>query len=164
MKSIADLLHGVFPQHEFEIKENDVPLSITLANKADLLPLMEFLKESKETYFDSLSCLTGIHNAEDSYEVIYNLYSIPYNEHVMIKVPVSRGADAEYPTVETVSSLWKTALWHEREAFDLVGIYFENHPDLRRILMPDDWEGHPLRKNYEEAPLYRGMRIKPSEA
>ena len=76
-------------------------------------------------------------------EVIYNLYSIPFDLHLMVKIKFDR----ETPLVPTVSDIWKTANWHEREIFDLLGIRFEGHPDLRRILLPSDWEGHPLRKD-----------------
>jgi NADH-quinone oxidoreductase subunit C len=64
------------------------------------------------------------------------------------------------PSFISVSEVWKTAEWHEREAFDLLGIQFEGHPDLRRILLPDDWEGYPLRKDYSAAEEYKGIKIK----
>ena len=86
-------------------------------------------------------------------EVVYNLYSIPYETSLMLKVEFSR----EEAVVPTVSQIWKTADWHEREAFDLFGIKFNGHPDLRRILMPADWEGHPMQKDYREPERYRGM-------
>jgi len=76
--------------------------------------------------------------------VVYHLYNIKTKERLRLKVSVPEG-DAE---VDTVSTVWKTANWLERECWDLVGISFKNHPDLRRILMPSDWEGHPLRKDY----------------
>ena len=65
----------------------------------------------------------------------------------------------ENPSVPTVSLVWRTADWHERELFDMFGVHFENHPDLKRILCPDDWEGFPLRKDYKAADSYRGMKI-----
>ena len=76
--------------------------------------------------------------------VVYNLYNIATKERLRVKVPV---AETD-PRVDTVSGVWATANWHERECWDLMGIDFNNHPDLRRILMPADWEGHPLRKDY----------------
>jgi NADH-quinone oxidoreductase subunit C len=63
------------------------------------------------------------------------------------------------PSFQSVSNIWRTAEWHEREAYDLLGIYFEGHPDLRRILLPDDWEGYPLRKDYLAAEEYKGIKI-----
>ncbi len=113
------------------------------------------LFQNKETYFDSLSCLTGIDNGpeKDTMEVVYNLYSIPFEISLMLKVKIAR----KNPEVSSVASIWQTANWHEREAYDLLGIHFTGHPDMRRILMPADWEGHPLQKDYEEPLEYRGM-------
>ena len=104
-----------------------------------------------------LSCVTGVDNGPDvgTMEVIYNLYSIPFNHHLMIKVMLPR----ELPVIESVSHIWKTAEWHEREVYDLFGIKFNNHPDLRRILLPADWEGFPLRKDYKHQDYYRGIRV-----
>jgi NADH-quinone oxidoreductase subunit C len=88
-------------------------------------------------------------------DVIYNLYSIPFNRHLTLKITVSRDS----PQVSSVAGIWRTADWHEREAFDLFGIRFEGHPDLRRILMPADWEGHPLRKDYKHQDYYRDIKV-----
>jgi len=63
------------------------------------------------------------------------------------------------PTISTLSHIWRTANWHEREAFDLMGLWFESHPDLRRILLPADWQGHPLRKDYENMETYHGIKV-----
>lgn len=118
-----------------------------------------FLHDHPKTYFDSLSCLTGIDNgpAAQTLEVVYNLYSIPYEAPLCLKVRVSREENTGIPSV---SSVWKTADWHEREAFDLFGIRFSGHPDLRRILLPEDWEGHPLRKDYDEQQRYHGIQVR----
>lgn len=123
----------------------------------DLLVVMDALYKNPATYFDMLSCITGIDNGIDAgtMEVAYNLYSIPFNQHLMIKVALHR----EKPEVETVSMIWKTADWQEREIFDMYGVNFKNHPDLRRILMPADWEGHPLRKDYKHQEYYRDIKI-----
>lgn len=121
-----------------------------------------FLYEDENTYFDSLSCLTGLDNGPEAntMEVIYNLYSIPYNHHLMMKVIIARDTSEDtLPSVPTVSDIWKTADWHEREAYDLLGINFIGHPDLRRILLPTDWEGHPLRKDYSNLEVYHGIIV-----
>ena len=104
-----------------------------------------------------LSCVTAIDNGPEAktMEVVYNLYSVPFNHHLAFKVTLPR----ENPEVDTVSHIWKTADWHEREAFDMFGIKFTNHPDLRRILMPADWEGHPLRKDYKQQEYYRDIKL-----
>ncbi len=121
------------------------------------------LHEHEQTYFDYLSCLTGLDNGVEAgtLEVLYHLYSIPYDESLALRVVVSRNAnDAPLPEVPSVSSIWRSADWHEREAYDLLGIYFTGHPDLRRILMPHDWPGHPLRKDYQVPETYHGIGVK----
>lgn len=122
-----------------------------------LLEVCQELHKHPDLFFDSLSCLTAIDNGTEAntMEVIYNLYSIPFNHHIMLKVILPR----ESPAIESVSSIWGTANWHEREAFDMFGIKFINHPDLRRILMPTDWEGFPLRKDYETQETYRDIKV-----
>lgn len=118
----------------------------------------QLLHTHEACYFDMLSCLTGLDNGttQQTMEVVYNLYSIPYEQKLTLKVAVPR----ENPVVPSVSHLWKTADWHEREAFDLLGIVFSNHPNLRRILLPEDWEGHPLRKDYQAQEYYHGIQVK----
>lgn len=120
------------------------------------------LHNNPQTYFDFLSCLTGIDNGPEAgtMEVVYNLYSIPYDHHLMLKVIVARNTENQtIPSVPTVSHIWRTADWHEREVFDLLGIYFTNHPDMRRILCAADWEGHPLRKDYKLQDYYHGIKV-----
>lgn len=143
-------------QNEITVDETSSPKSIKLV-AADLLAAMEALYQHPTTYFDMLSSVTGIDNGVQAatMEVVYNLYAIPFNHHLMIKVILPR----ENPEIESVSHIWKTANWHEREIFDMYGINFKNHPDLRRILMPADWEGHPLRKDYKQQEYYRNIKV-----
>jgi len=138
----------------------DTPQSITIG-KENLLAICRLLYSHPELYFDSLSCVTGIDNGleKGTMEVVYNFYSIPFNHHLMLKVVLQRTVE-EFPTIDSVCSIWRTANWHEREIFDLLGIQFTNHPDLRRILMPADWQGYPLRKDYQDPETYRGISIK----
>jgi NADH-quinone oxidoreductase subunit C len=121
------------------------------------------LHDHEQTYFDFLSCVTGIDNGPEAgtMEVAYNLYSIPYDHHLMLKVVVERNTAPEQPipAVPTVSHIWRTADWHEREVFDMVGIYFTDHPDMRRILCAADWEGHPLRRDYKLQDYYHGIKV-----
>lgn len=109
-----------------------------------IVEVCDALKRDSETPFNYLSDLTCVHFPDQKdapFDVVYNLYSIPANERVRLDVAV---ADA----VDSVTGVWPSANWPEREVYDLFGVKFRNHPDLRRILLPPDWEGHPLRKDY----------------
>jgi NADH-quinone oxidoreductase subunit C len=95
--------------------------------------------------FDYLFCLTCIDWKTD-FTMVYHLSSTDHRHTIVIKAKLNR----EDPHIETVSDIWRTAEFHEREVYDLFGIKFTNHPDLRRLIMPDDWEGWPLRKDYDD--------------
>jgi NADH-quinone oxidoreductase subunit C len=105
-----------------------------------------FLQSEPGLQFDFLSDLSVMDRfpLEPRFDVNYHLLSIPTRQALRVRVRLDGGD----PQLETVTTLWPTAEWHEREAFDLFGVRFAGHPDLRRILMPEDWEGHPLRKDY----------------
>ena len=110
-----------------------------------IVEICQVLRTDEETRFDYLSDLTCVHwpdNREAPFEVIYNLYSIAKNERVRLKVATNGEG------VDSVTSVWPSAGWLEREVYDLFGVIFNGHPDLRRILLPPDWDGHPLRKDY----------------
>jgi NADH-quinone oxidoreductase subunit C len=120
------------------------------------------LRNNPNTYFDFLSCLTGVDygTEENRFGVVYHLASIPYQTQLTLKVSKENNRDLnELPTFPSITSVYRTADWHEREAYDLVGIFFDGHPDLRRILLPNDWEGFPLRKDYKTAEYYKGIKI-----
>lgn len=128
-----------------------------------LVELCRFLRDDERLFFDLLACVTAIDNGleANTMEVVYNLTSIPYEHNLMLKVVVPRNTgQPTLPTVPSIAHIWRTADWHEREAFDLVGIHFDGHPDLRRILLPTDWVGHPLRADYREAEQYHGIKTK----
>lgn len=116
-----------------------------------------YLRDDSALYFDLLECLTGVDQGPDSGQmgVIYHLRSITRGHRIVLKVWVPRDGSVAVPSV---AHIWRTADWHEREAFDLVGIPFAGHPDLRRILMPADWEGHPLRKDYVNPETYHDLK------
>jgi NADH-quinone oxidoreductase subunit C len=119
---------------------------LTCVVKKDGLPaICRFLRDDPELSFDFLSCVSGVDFPERTprFDVVYELYSISKNHRLRLKVKVS-----EKESVPSLTSIWSTANWHEREVFDLFGVNFEGHPDLRRIVMPDDYEGHPLRKDF----------------
>lgn len=140
--------------HSASVVPNSTPTTFLVA--ADkLVEIARELHTNPETYFDQLSCVTGI-DTVNNMEVIYHLYSIPFNRSLALKVILPR----DNPTVPSLCSVWKTANWLERETYDMYGIIFEEHPDLRRILMPADWEGYPLRKDYKEQEKYRDVQVK----
>jgi NADH-quinone oxidoreductase subunit C len=120
------------------------------------------LRNNPRTYFDFLSCLSGVDYGAEAgrFGVVYHLSSIPYNLQLVLKVSKTNNRDLEeLPSFPSITSVYRAADWHEREAYDMLGIYFEGHPDLRRLLMPDDWEGFPLRKDYQNAEYYKGIKI-----
>ncbi len=115
--------------------------------------ICRFLKEDPDVRMDYLIDITAVDWLPKAggaaplprFEVVYNMHSMLHGHRIRLKVPVEDDGD---PWVPSVSGVWKTACWHERETFDLFGIIFRGNPDLRRILLPDDWEGYPLRKDY----------------
>jgi NADH-quinone oxidoreductase subunit C len=113
-----------------------------------LVELMSFLRDDDRTRFEMLTDLTGVDylgKREPRFEVVYHLYSLSMNHRLRVKVPV----EEEDPRVPSVMDIWRSAYWMEREAFDLYGIRFVGHPDLRRVLLYEQFEGHPLRKDYD---------------
>ena len=111
-----------------------------------LLDVMRFLRDDSALQFDMLSdvCAVDYLPRVPRFEVVYHLYSVARNHRLRVKVPV----DATTPSVPSMVELWESANWMEREVWDLYGIRFEGHPDLRRILLYEEFEGHPLRKDY----------------
>ena len=122
-----------------------------------------FLNEHPDLAFDSLMCLSGVDykglkGEEERLEVVYHLFSMQHRHKFALKIQLPR----ENPNAPTVERVWAIANWHEREAYDMFGIHFEGHSDFRRILCPDDWEGYPLRKDYEQPESYLGMPVRPT--
>lgn len=158
IKEEADQLFG---QDVVQVVE--IGLQDTLIVKCEKLQeVCLWLRDHPKFYFDFLANITAIdYFPESKFGVVYNLSSIPFQLQLTLRVEVEHSRNMEeLPEIPSVSSIWRTADWHEREAFDLMGIYFSDHPDLRRILLPDDWEGFPLRKDYEDPESYHGIPIK----
>ncbi len=121
-------------------------LTVTVPeNKARAL--LYTLRHNPNTRFDFLFCLTGVDYPPDHMMVVYHLRSTELGHHLVVK---SHIPTRENPETDTVCDIWRTAEFHEREVYDLFGIKFRNHPDLRRLLLTDDWVGHPLRKDYSD--------------
>jgi len=132
--------------------------------KSLLLPTEQFdtivraLRLDDQARFDSLHCIAGV-DRKQYIEVVYILFAFSRNERLKLKVR----ANNELQEIPSITELYPSADWHEREIYDMFGVYFRNHPDMRRILMPDDWEGHPLRKDYVQPEFYNGWRIAAEE-
>ncbi len=117
-----------------------------------IVEVCRFGRDTEELEFDYLSSLSAIDTGDDL-GVVYHLFSMQHKHTLVLKVFVPR----EKPQVPTVQGVWPGANWMEREAWDLMGITFKGHPDLRRLLLPEDWQGHPLRKDFAEPPDYKGI-------
>ena len=116
-----------------------------LVKKESLLDICRFLKEDGELQMNFLVDVLGVdwYPSKPRFEVVYHLYSIPRKHRLRLKVKVE-----EDEKVPSVTSIWRSANWAEREVYDMFGVVFEGHPDLKRIYLPHDWEGFPLRKDY----------------
>jgi len=140
---LKEFIISIEPEAEFE--EGPRFLQATISSEK-LHHLAQNLKDNPSTAFDYLFCLTGVDWLEFMM-VVYHLKSTTHNHNLVLKGKIE---NREKPEIDTVSDLWQTAEFHEREAYDFYGIVFKNHPDLRRILLPDDWVGYPMRKDYED--------------
>jgi len=140
-----------------------------------LVDVATFLRDDPELQFNMLNCITVVDffepdakkaakvSWEPHLELVYHLSSISKKHTLVLKMMLPRWVNDEVgvlPEVPSVSAIWRTADWHEREVFDLSGVKFTGHPNLRRILCPEDWVGHPLRKDYEMPLEYHGIRGK----
>ncbi|HHG86175.1 MAG TPA: NADH-quinone oxidoreductase subunit C [Bacteroidetes bacterium] len=159
---ISQLLQAEFGA-EVLINSNAAALQPWLeVSASQLLAVCRFLRDDSRLYFDYLECLSGVDLGPKTQKigVVYHLMSIPRGHQLVLKCFVDRPLQTEkqVPTLPSVVELWRTADWHEREAYDLMGITFSDHPDLRRILLPEDWVGHPLRKDYQNPEFYHGIQ------
>ncbi|NNF21836.1 MAG: NADH-quinone oxidoreductase subunit C [Saprospiraceae bacterium] len=140
-EQLKEHLMGIYAETQFE-EEGELLSAIIPSNQ--LHKVAEELQENEKTQFNYLFCLTGV-DFPEYMQVVYHLKSTELDHSLVLKAKIE---DREDPHVDSVYDLWKTAEFHEREAFDLFGIKFDNHPDLRRIFLEDDWVGFPLRKDY----------------
>ncbi len=123
-----------------------------MINSDDWESISQFIYKSD---FDYLMCITSYDlESDDRLGLAYNFYSTSEKKYLEIRIEFNNKEE-----IFSVANIWRTADWHEREAYDLMGILFKGHPDLKRILLPNDWEGHPLRKDWEEPEYYNGMPV-----
>jgi len=142
---------------------------------ARLVEICRFLHDEPRLRFDFLNCISGVDYLEPDakkapkagfephLEIVYHLHSIQHKHRFVVKVMLPRWKDnqpGQLPEVPSVNDVWKTADWHERETYDMYGVTFTGHPDLSRILLSEDWEGYPLRKDYEFPLEYHGIRCR----
>jgi len=159
--AILDKLKGAFGDR---ITASDLEgMEAWAAVAPEALPEVAFFcRDEKDLAFDNLMCLSAVDFPKEEpprIDVVYHLFSYAHGHKFVLKVQLDR----ESPAVPSVEEVWGVANWHEREAYDMLGVIFTGHSDLRRILLPDDWTGYPLRKDWEDPEFYNGMRVKPTE-
>jgi NADH-quinone oxidoreductase subunit C len=154
-------------------KKTDAIDPYVIVEPANLVDVCRYLRDDSQLKFELLSCISGVDyfepdpkkapkaGYEPHLEVVYHLQSFTHRHRITLKVILPRWQDdkpGKLPEVPSITGLWAAADWHEREVYDLTGVWFTGHPDLRRILLSEDWVGYPLRKDYEFPLEYHGMR------
>ncbi len=152
---IIDTIKQRFGDAIKEAKSEGVPDPFVTLAPASVAEAAAFLRDDPRLQFDYLMCLSGVDLGKGMLGVTYHCCSTLHKHRVVLKVQVP----ADQPEVPSVCAIWPSANWHEREAYDLIGLRFTGHPDLRRILLPDDWPGHPLRKDFKVPEFYHGMKV-----
>jgi len=160
LAELTDIINAIGDKFDGAVLESrtEGKMPYIVVDSGRLVEICRFLREDEELAFDFLDAIAGSDKG-DELELVYFLYSYPRRHSLNIKVRVP----ASNPSAPSVAGIWKAADWHERETYDLVGITFEGHPDLRRILLPDDWQGHPLRKDYKYPESYGGIKLRRDE-
>jgi NADH-quinone oxidoreductase subunit C len=171
----ADIVAALEAQFGPRIKSKNLSAldPFVVVDPADLTDVCRFLRDDPRLKFEILACISGVDYLETDpkklakagfephVEVVYHFQSFTHQHRFVLKVVLPRWKNdkpGELPEVPSLTFLWDSADWHEREVFDLSGIMFIGHPDLRRILLAEDWVGHPLRKDYEFPLEYHGIR------
>ena len=154
-------------------KKSDAIDPYVVVEPGDLFEVCQFLRDDPRLRFELLNCISGVDYLETDpkktakagfephLEIVYHFSSFTHRHRFVLKMLLPRWKDnkpGELPEVPSVTDVWPAADWHERETYDLCGVWFTGHPDLRRILLAEDWVGHPLRKDYEYPLEYHGIR------
>jgi NADH-quinone oxidoreductase subunit C len=150
---IHAVLQAKFPDAVLEFGGKALQPWVRLAPGA-VAEVARFLRDEPSLSFEVCHCLSGM-DYGDRLGVVYHLFSMRHRHGIVLRADAARGD----PRVASVAGVWAAAEWHEREAYDMFGIRFDGHPDLRRILCPEDWEGWPLRKDYRVQEEYHGIRV-----
>lgn len=153
-QEIYDILKEKFGDEIIEFNHEPPSDPFIVANRSKIDEICLFLRDEESLNFDYLVILSGMDYIE-KLGVVYHLYSIKHKHRLTIKVFLSK----EDPHIPTVENVWRSADWHEREAWDMYGIIFDGHHNLIRILCPYDWEGFPLRKDYKTPDEYHGIKV-----
>jgi len=154
-QEISEKLKTRFPAAILEVKVEGVPDPFVKVASANVVEVLTFLRDDTDLQFDYLMSLSGVDLGKNLLGVVYNLGSIAKRHKITVKTELS----ADKPELHSVVPVWAGANWHEREAYDLLGIVFTGHPDLRRILLPEDYPGYPLRKDFKVPEFYQGMKV-----
>lgn len=153
-QAIFDAVKAKFGDAALELQATGFRPAFVVVVPAKTADVARFLRDDPAMKFDSLMCLSGV-DAKDRLAVAYHLHSLPLRHQIGLKVFLPR----ENPSLPSVDAVWPAANFMERETFDLYGIVFSGSKDLSRILLPEDWEGHPLRKDYTYPESYHGVKL-----
>lgn len=154
-KEISEKVASRFPDSVVENKIEGVIDPFIKIRPESLRQICTYLRDDPECQFDYLMCLSGVDYGKAVLGVVYHIASITRKHKITLKVETS----SEKPEIPSIADIWESANWHEREAYDLFGIIFTGHPDLRRILLPEDWPGYPLRKDFKVPEFFHGMKV-----
>ena len=150
-RKFGQIIEDAF-QGSLDAELNDTHIQLKPDNWFEIA---KWLKSEPSLHFDSLQCHTGMDVGENMLEARYNLHSMTHNHKIEIRIVVSR----EKANIPSIEQIWRIGDWFERETYDMFGIFFDGHRDHRRMLLPEDWEGYPLRKDYEVQETYHGIAI-----
>lgn len=139
---LLEKIRGQYPEHD--VVDDPVNAQGIIIDRELVPQIFEWLRDTPEMGFDFLEFETCTDRPPDHLDMIYYLYSYTHHHRLGLKVKLPRSS----PSIASLVGLWTNADWNEREVYDLFGVHFHGHPDLRRLMMPEDWEGHPLRKDY----------------
>ena len=153
-KEIFEKVQVRFGEAVVELQEEGFRPAFLVVAPEKIREIGRFLRDDPEMKFDSLMCLSGV-DYPDRFAVAYHLHSLAIGHRIGVKTYLPK----EAPSLPSVDEVWPAANFQERETFDLFGIVFEGSWDLRRILLPEDWEGHPLRKDYKYPESYHGIKV-----